>query len=175
MVFIKQTQRGAASYTAHKTMEKANKIISAVCEAAQITEKQLLTPDRSKQIALARHVARWQMVREGMTYQAAAEATGATNHATTLHSHKTVNNLLRSQYDPVIDLLVKFMEIYEPAREAGKVKGKAKGNTLFFSNTFKIGVYNKGVFTHTNLLTGITKQVVLNSITCEQVLKLMRL
>ena len=156
-------------------MEKANKIISAVCEAAQITETQFLTHDRFKHLALARHIARWQMIREGMTYQAAAEATGATNHGTAIHSHKTVNNLLRAQDEPTIDLMIRFIDTYEPAKESGNIKGKAKGRTLFFHNQFKIGVYNKGVFTHTNLLTGISKQVVLNSITCEQVLNLMKI
>ena len=158
-----------------KQMEKSAKIISAVCEAAQITETQLLTPDRSKQIALARHIARWQMIREGMTYQAAAEATGAKTHGTVMHSYKVINNLLRAQDEPTIDLMIRFIDTYEPAKESGNIKGKAKGNTLFFTNTFKIGVYNKGVFTHTNLLTGISKQVVLNSLTCEQVLNLMKI
>ncbi len=84
-------------------------IASVVCEQFKITEAQLLSKSRRKEIAQARQVAMWLAKR--MTEKSLAEIglnLGNRNHATVFHAIKQVNEQM--QYDAVFRRMVHQIE-----------------------------------------------------------------
>lgn len=112
--------------------EGVKSIIKHVCETNGITVEEMLRKNRKKEIREPRQIIHW-MIRSKVTpntlsLEAIGNLVGKKNHATVLHSYRTVNNMIETEHDFRENLMRMCNEL--GAKTRWIPDGKNKGLTI---------------------------------------------
>ncbi len=103
------------SYSEAEFIDKyVEHIINAVLSVNNIDYNILIKKCRKREIVQARQIAQYLLKEKtGLTYVAIAKITGKKDHATCMHSHRTIKNLLDSKNKTIIKLVNNCLDIID--------------------------------------------------------------
>jgi hypothetical protein len=146
------------------TLEKS---IKAACIVSGCTEQGYKSRCRDQECAFARHLVAWYR----KTYMGHTYAQMGGSHATHIYAVRRINSIMSLRVHPDKEKVIKFLLMMEA--DTATFTAKANGATLLISGAGKTAIYVSGQLTVVMVSTGELVYQSSDSITVEQLLRIM--